>query len=68
MSIRSQSVSQELAGTFRSEADTLVKLSQVEANLEDSFHRAVDELRRLQGLRKGREEARAAKLKEKRKN
>ena len=60
--IPSQRVSKELAGTFRAEADTLLKLSQVEAHLEDSFYRALEELRQVQGLRKDREEkARARK-------
>ena len=45
-----------------------MKLSQVEALLEDSFYRALDELYRVLGKRKEREEARAAKLRETRKN
>ena len=53
MSIPTQSVSQELAGTFRREADTLLKLSQVETHLEDVFYRALDELRRAQTVRRG---------------
>ena len=66
MSIPSRSISDELAATFRGEADTLLKLSQVEAHLEDSFYRALDELQRLQRIRKDREEkaiARKAKAK-----
>ena len=64
MSIPSQSVSQELAGTFRREADTLLKLSQVEAHLEDAFYKALGELQRVQKQRKEREEkARAHKAK-----
>ena len=54
--IRSQRVSQELAGRFRSEADTLLKLSQLEGQLEDSLYRALSELRQVQALRKEREE------------
>ena len=64
MSIRSQRVSDGLAWTFRSEADTLLKLSQVEANLEEAFYKALQELQRVQTQRKEREEkARAHKAK-----
>ena len=64
MTIRSQSVSEELAATFRSEADTLLTLSQIEANLDDAFHKAVQELQRLQAIRKERE-AKARKARDK---
>ena len=66
MSIPSRNISDELAATFRREADTLLKLSLAEANLDDAFHKAVQELRRVQKQRKDREEmlrARKAKAK-----
>ena len=63
--IRSQRVSQELAGTFRREADTLLKLSQVEASLENAFYKALQELQRVQTQRRECEaSARAARLKQ----
>ena len=58
--------SENLAETFRNNADLLLKLADMQATLEGSFYRALAELRRVQGLRKEREEARAAKLKQSR--
>ena len=64
MSIPSRSLSDELAAAFRGEADTLLKLSQIEASLDDAFHKAVQELQRVQKRRKDRQEkARAHKAK-----
>ena len=48
--------SESLAGTFRDNADLLLKLMEMQATLEGSFHRAVHELQRMQRVRKEREE------------
>ena len=48
--------SEDLAGTFRDNADLLVKLAEMQATLEGSFYRAHHELRRVQKLRTDREE------------
>ena len=53
-----------LASTYREDANLLLKLTEMQATLEGSFYRALDELQRLQGIRKEREEkARAHKAK-----
>ena len=45
--------SEDLAGTFRDNADVLLKLADMQATLEGSFYRALGELQRAQTARRG---------------
>ena len=48
--------SESLAESFRDNADILLKLADMQATLEGSYYRAHHELRRVQKLRRDREE------------
>ncbi len=48
--------SESLAESFRDNADILLKLADMQATLEASYYRAHHELRRVQKLRRDREE------------